>query len=135
MSIPVSKTLDEIRNDLFAKITSIQDQGFFPQKLNLNKGVVRGLIELWAWGLYQLYQFLILVFGQLFPSMATGLWLDLHCAQVGVKRQLATKALGQVRFIREDTQENISIRKNQVIKTRPDGTRSEERRVGKECRL
>lgn len=122
MSIPVSKTLDEIRNDLFAKIASIQDQGFFPQKLNLNKGVVRGLIELWAWGLYQLYQFLILVFGQLFPSMATGLWLDLHCAQVGVKRQLATKALGQVRFIREDTEENISIRKNQVIKTRPDGT-------------
>jgi len=120
MSIPVSKTLDEVRNDLFQKISDLQESGNLPQKLNLNKGVVRGLIELWAWGLYQLYQFLILVFGQLFPSLATGMWLDLHCAQVGVIRQLATKALGQVLFARDNTAENITIRKNTIIKTKPD---------------
>jgi uncharacterized phage protein gp47/JayE len=121
MSIPVSKTLDEVRSDLFQKISDLQEAGNLPQKLNLNKGVVRGLIELWAWGLYQLYQFLILVFGQLFPSLATGLWLDLHCAQVGVERQQATKALGQVLFFRDDPADNITIRKNTIIKTKPDG--------------
>lgn len=122
MSIPVEKTLEEIRQDLFARINAVQDEGWLPQRLNLNKGVIRGLIELWAWGLYQLYQFLILVFRQLFPSMATGAWLDLHCAQVGVKRQAATKALGRVTFFRENAGGNVTIRKNTVVRTKPDGT-------------
>lgn len=122
MSIPVNKTLEEIRQDLFYRINAVQDEGWLPQRLNLNKGVIRGLIELWAWGLFQLYQFLIMVFGQLFPSLATGTWLDLHCAQVGVFRQEATKALGTVMFYREDTDGNVTIRKNTIVKTRPDGT-------------
>lgn len=121
MSIPVSKTLDEIRTDLFSRISGLQEQGWLPQRLNLNKGVVRGLIELWAWGLYQLYQFLVVVFGQLFPSLATGTWLDLHCAQVGVERQAATKAEGQARLSRTDTADNVTIPENAVFKTRVDG--------------
>ena len=121
MSIPANKTLEEIRQDLFSKIVSVQAEGWLPARLNLNKGVIRGLIELWAWGLFQLYQFLIMVFGQLFPSLATGKWLDLHCAQVGVVRQAATKALGRVNFYREDTADNISIRKGMIIRTRMDG--------------
>ncbi|MCG8643352.1 MAG: baseplate J/gp47 family protein [Desulfobacterales bacterium] len=121
MSIPVSKTLDEVRQDLFDRIASVQSQGHLPQQLNLNKGVVRGLIELWAWGLYQLYQFVILVFHQLFPVMATDKWLDLHCSQVGVQRQTQTKALGRVNFTREETAGNVTIRKNSIVKTKPDG--------------
>ena len=122
MSIPVEKTLDEIRQSLFSRIQAVQEQGFLPQRLNLNKGVVRGLIELWAWGLYQLYQFMIVVFGQLSPTLATGSWLDLHCAQVGIARQAATKAVGRVTFYRDNTDDNISIRKSMIVKTRPDGT-------------
>ena len=124
MSIPIKKTLEQVRQDLFSRINSIQDQGWLPQRLNLNKGVARGLIELWAWGLYQLYQFMVVVFGQLFPSLATGMWLDLHCSQVGVIRQANTKALGKVNFYREDTTDNISIRKDMILRTRPEDGRA-----------
>lgn len=121
MSIPIEKTLDEIREDLFSRISAVQEEGYLPQILNLNKGVVRGLIEIWAWGLYQLYQFVIVAFKQLFPSLATGVWLDLHCAQVGLTRQEATKAMGQVTLSREDTVDNITIPAGTVFKTKPDG--------------
>lgn len=121
MSIPIEKTLDEIRDELFSRILSVQEEGYLPQKLNLNKGVVRGLIEIWAWGLYQLYQFMAVVFKQLFPSLATGVWLGLHCAQVGVTRQEATKATGQVTLSRTDTADNVTIPDGAVLKTKPDG--------------
>jgi len=121
MLIPIEKNLNEIRNDLFSRISAVQNEGYLPQMLNLNKGVVRGLIEIWAWGLYQLYQFMAKVFKQLFPSLATGVWLDLHCLQVGVTRQEATKATGRVRFSRADTDENVIINRGKVLKTKPDG--------------
>ena len=53
--------------------------------------------------------------------MATDRWLDLHCSQVGVQRQVQTKALGKVNFTREETAGNVTIRKNSIVKTRPDG--------------
>ncbi|MBW2599332.1 MAG: baseplate J/gp47 family protein [Deltaproteobacteria bacterium] len=121
MSIPVNKTLEEIRTDLFEKISSVQQDGWLPEFLNLNRGPVRGMIELWAWGLYQLYQLLALVLRQAFPSTATGDWLDLHCKQVGVERLAATKAKGTVWFTREGTSGNVSIPKGKIIKTKPDG--------------
>lgn len=121
MSIPVNKTLEEIRTDLFNRISSVQADGYLPKFLNLNRGPIRGMIELWAWGLYQLYQLLALVLKQAFPSSATGSWLDMHCDQVGVKRLAATKAEGTVYFIREETSGNVSIPAGRIVKTRPDG--------------
>lgn len=121
MSIPVNKTLDEIRNDLFSKISSVQQDGYFPTFLNLNKGVIRGMIEIWAWGLFQLYTFLALVLKQAFASTATGAWLDLHCKDVGVTRLSATKALGKVIFTRLVTEENTAIPAGRIMKTKPDG--------------
>jgi len=130
MSIPINKTLDEIRTDLFQRINEVQDdyaaKGWLPKRLNLNKGVVRGLIELWAWGLYQLYQFLASIFQQTFPKIdslngASGLWLDLHCKQVDVTRKAATKAKGQVYFMRSGSSGNVPIPAGRIVRTLPDG--------------
>ena len=121
MSLPIEKSLADIRTDLYSRVASVQQDGFLPQSLNLNRGPVRGLIELWAWGLYQLYQFLILVLGQVFPETATGKWLDLHCAQVRVTRQAATKAEGKVIFSRSGTSGNVPIKSGRVVRTKPDG--------------
>jgi uncharacterized phage protein gp47/JayE len=63
-----------------------------------------------------------IVFQQLFPLIATDDWLDLHCNQIGVERQQATKARHQVRFFREDTAGNVNIPKGRIVKTKPDGT-------------
>lgn len=122
MSTPVSKTLSDIRTELFGKISDLQEEGQLPQTLNLNKGVVRGLIELWSWGLYQLYQFLIAVFEQTFATLATGSWLDLICEQVNITRKTATKSQGSVMVSREDTEGNIIIPKGAIFKTKADGT-------------
>jgi len=122
----VSKSLDSIRQEMFDRAASVQEEyaakGWLPIRLNLNKGIARGLIELWCWGLWQLYQFLALVLKQAFPDSATGLWLDLHCRQVGVTRRLATKAAGVVYFIRTGTAGNLPIPAGRVVRTRPDGS-------------
>ncbi|MDH3975539.1 MAG: baseplate J/gp47 family protein [Deltaproteobacteria bacterium] len=117
MSIPISKTLDQVRQDLFDKISSVQQEGWLPSKLNLNKGIVRGMIELWAWGLFQLYAFLATLLKQAFPSTATGPWLVLHCDGVGVKKLLKTKAKGNVRFYRTGSTGNVNIDAGSVVKT------------------
>lgn len=121
MSIPISKTLDDIRTDIFGKIQAVQQDGRLPENVNLNRGPFRGLIELWAWGLYQLYSFLVLILGEAFPSMASGVWLDLHCEQVDITRKQETKATGTVYFTRSDTEGNVPIAAGRVIKTKPDG--------------
>lgn len=121
MSIPIEKTLDDVRNDLFSQISSVQQAGYLPGFLNLNRGVVRGLIELWAWGLYQLYAFLASVLKQAFASTATGLWLVLHAAQVDLIPKAATKAKGTVYFTRTGSSGNVNIPAGKIVKTLPDG--------------
>lgn len=121
MSIPVSKTLEEVRTGLFEKISQVQQDGWLPQNLNLNRGPIRGLIELWAWGLYQLYLFLLAVLPQAFPNTSTSDWLELHAEQVGLLRLPATKALGNVYFTREASGGNVNIPANRIVKTLPDG--------------
>jgi uncharacterized phage protein gp47/JayE len=125
MSIPIDKSLEDIRTDMFARLNEVQDEyaanGWLPVKLNLNKGVFRGLVEMWCWGLLQLYKFLAYVLQQGFPSLSGGAWLDLHCRQVGVERLPATRTIGVVRFIRDDSSGNVSIPAGRVVKTRPDG--------------
>ncbi|HPK04091.1 MAG TPA: baseplate J/gp47 family protein [Candidatus Sumerlaeota bacterium] len=121
----VSRSLDEIRQNLFDRLTSKQEEyaatGWLPIRLNLNKGIVRGLIELWAWGLWQLYQFLGEILKQAFPDTATGKWLELHCRQVGVSRKAWTKTQGVVYFIRLAAGGNVAIPAGRVVKTKPDG--------------
>lgn len=121
MSIPANKTLEEVRTSLFQYIGQVQQAGWLPQMLNLNRGPIRGLIELWAWGLYQLYLFLLSILPEAFPNTSTTDWLDLHADQVSLTRLPATKARGTVYFTRETAGGNVNIPKNRVVKTRPDG--------------
>ncbi len=125
MSVPVHKTLAEIREDLYTRINAVQDEyaakGWLPNRLNLNKGVVRGLIEIWAWGLYQLYQVLAVILNQAFPESASTTWLDLHADQVEASRKQATKAVGKVIFT-GDARGNVPVPKGRILRTPPDGT-------------
>lgn len=122
----LSKTLDECRQMLFARIEEVQDEyqakGWLPLRLNLNKGVVRGLIEIFAWGLYQLYQFLAAILVEGIPKQASGDWLDLHADQVEQPRKQATKATGRLVFIRHEARGNTLIPMGRVVSTMPDGT-------------
>lgn len=122
----VNRSLDEIRQSLFDRINDKQEeyvaQGWLPIRLNLNKGIVRGLIEIWAWGLYQLYQFLAMVLKQAFADSATGPWLDLHCKQVDVYRKKNTKAKGLIYLLRLDSVGNMPIPAGRIVRTLPDGT-------------
>lgn len=122
----VSKSLETLRQEMFDNLTAKQEEyaakGWLPIRLNLNKGIVRGLIEMWCWGLWQLYQFLALVLNQAFPDKATGLWLELHCRQVGITRKPATKAAGTVYFTRAGIAGNVPIPAGRVVRSKPDGT-------------
>lgn len=122
----VSKSLDSIRQEMFDRVAAVQEdyfaKGWLAARLNLNKGIVRGMLELWCWGLWQLYLFLALVLKQAFPDMATGLWLELHCKQVGVTRRPATKVAGTIYFTRAGDVGNVLIPAGRVVRTRPDGS-------------
>lgn len=126
MSTPISKTLEEIRTEVFGYITQVQDEyktkGWLPASLNLNKGIFRGAIEIWCWGLFQLYSFLITILPMAFPESAKGLWLELHCKQVGIKKKLATKTVGTFFLLRDETSGNLPIPAGRIVKTLPDGT-------------
>ena len=78
----LSRTIEEIRASVFTYVESVQDalseKGFLPRRLNLNKGVVRGILEIFCWGYWQIYSLLQRLMLQVAPAFATGEWLDLH---------------------------------------------------------
>lgn len=124
----LAKSLDDIRSELFTRMEEVQDdyiaKGWLPAQLNLNKGIVRGLIELFAWGLWQLYQFLNYIFSQAVPLESSGDWLEVHASQVDLTRKPALKALGTVNFSRPhgaNIESNIRIPAGRIVRTRPDG--------------
>ena len=127
MSIRLDRTIDDIRASLFARIEAVQDEyaskGWLPRRLNLNKGVVRGIIEIYAWGSWQLYNFLSVIHKEAIPSESSGEWLDLHASQVDLKRKPATKAKGNVLFYRAENLRlgNIRIPQGRILRTPPDG--------------
>ena len=122
----LSKDIADLRASLFARIESVQDEyaarGWLPSRLNLNKGVVRGILELFCWGQWQLYNFLNTIHKQAIPLDSSGDWLDTHAAQVDVSRKAATRAEGTVLFLRGEMSGNVSIPVGRIVRTRPDGT-------------
>lgn len=124
----LSKTLAEIRQELYDNMNKVQDEliteGYLPQRLNLNKGIARGLIEIFAFGLWQLYQNMEKTMQEAVPKNSTKSWLDVHSDQVGIARKQSQKAYGNIAFYRldlENTERNIVIPKGKIVKTQPDG--------------
>ena len=113
---------------MFGYVESAQDslaaRGYLPARLNLNKGVVRGLLEIFCWGYWQIYSLLERLLTQATPSRATGAWLDMHAASVDLSRRAATKARGKVRFLRAaqgSLEANVTIPAGRIVRTLPDG--------------
>lgn len=96
-------------------------KGWLPARLNLNKGIARGFVELFAWGLWQLYNFLDVIHKQAIPRESSGEWLDVHAAQVDVTRKPSTQAQGTVLFRRGEATGNIRIPAGRIVRTLPDG--------------
>ncbi|WP_302540138.1 baseplate J/gp47 family protein [Bilophila wadsworthia] len=121
----LSKDIDDIRAGLFSRIEQVQDEyaakGWLPARMNLNKGVVRGIIELFAWGLWQVYTFLSIIHQQAIPRSSTGEWLGVHATQVDLTRKPATKARGSVLFLRGEQTGNVRIPAGRILRTPPDG--------------
>lgn len=125
----LSKTIDDVRASIFAQVEAAQAdlaaKGWLPMRLNLNKGVVRGLLELYCWGYWQIYALLQRLMKQAVPATSTGDWLDTHAASVNLSRRPATKATGKVRFYRSPASSlatNINIPARRIVRTLPDGT-------------
>lgn len=125
MGVRLSRDISELRQSLFSKIEAVQDEyqakGWLPARLNLNKGIVRGILEMFCWGQWQLYNFLSLVHKQAIPLDSESAWLDTHAEQVNCKRRPATKARGNVRFLRGSFKGNLIIPKGRIVRTNPDG--------------
>lgn len=121
----LDRDIADLRSRLFGHVEQVQDEysakGWLPARLNLNKGIVRGLLELFSWGQWQLYNFLALVHRQAVPLTADGEWLDLHASQVAEARKPATKARGNVKFLRGSLKGNVRIPQNRIVRTLPDG--------------
>ena len=124
----LGKSIDDIRAELFARIEEAQDEyqekGWLPARLNLNKGIVRGILELVCWMIWQLYQVLNTIYRQAVPLEASGEWLDVHAVQVGISRKPELRAEGSVTFSRPegaDTNRNIPIPAGTIVRTLPDG--------------
>jgi phage-related baseplate assembly protein len=122
----ISRSIEDIRAGLYARIDAVQTEyaarGWLPRRLNLNKGVVRGLIELFAWGKWQIYTLLQRLMQQGVPHYSAGEWLDLHAQSVGLTRKPATKAKGRVDFYRrESAGGNVVIPAGRIVRTLPDG--------------
>jgi len=121
-----NKTRESIRQELFAEIENRQieyfSKGWLPTKLNLNRGIVRGILEIVIYGFYLFYQVLDNLLDQVSPNKATGTWLDIHCDDIGIKRKIKTKAKGYVQFIRDkDNSSNIKIAIGKIVGTKTDG--------------
>lgn len=122
----ISRTIDAIRSDIYLRLEAVQDtyaaKGWLPARFNLNKGVVRGLLEVFAWGQFQLYTLMQTVLKQAVPCYATGKWADIHAQSVELSRREATKAVGLVRFFRNPEHTgNVPIRAGRIVRTLPDG--------------
>jgi uncharacterized phage protein gp47/JayE len=125
MSVPINKNIDDIRQEMYENIESVQDEytakGWLPIRLNLEKGIMRGLVEIWTWGLNQVYILLKAILDQIDIDNASGLWLELICRWVQIFRKKKTKAIGTILFSRTDTAGNCVIKQDRIVRTRADG--------------
>ncbi len=128
----IDKSLDDIRQDLYTNISQFQTSGNLPKKLSLFDGVLRGMVELTAWGLYQLYGYLKFKLLQAFPHLSTGVDLLQHCESVGLVPKPASKTEGVLKVTRIDTVGVKTIPVGKIFKTRKDSQGQEYRYISTE---
>jgi len=115
------KTIDEIREGMVSRVQGVQEAGYLPKSLNFYRGAFRGLVELWAFGLYQLYLVMDSAISQAIPTLADQEeWVERHLAQVGLTRKAARRAEGRLTIKRESTIGNFVVPSGRVFATLPD---------------
>lgn len=133
----LDKPLGDIRSRLYGHLDTSLDEyaatGHLPRRPSLNKGVLRGLIELYAWGQHQVYRILNRILQQAVPGTATGQWLEVHADGAGLSRLPATKAQGKVRFYRGNGSGNVPIAKGRIVRTPADSKGQHHRYVTTEA--
>jgi len=93
---------------------------------NLNPGgVFRTFLEIGAQGLADLHGLLEQVVAQGYVRTATGRWLDLKAAELGLQRQAARRTEGRIRFWREEAGTEVRIPAGTILATQtsPGGDR------------
>jgi len=116
------KSLDEIKQGMLTHIQAAQENGYLPKVLNFYRGPFRGLIELWAFGLYQLYAVLDNATKQATPTEADeDGWVERHIEQVGLERKSARRTSGRLKLKRANAQGNFVVPPGRTFSTLPDG--------------
>ncbi len=109
-----NKTETEIKNEIFEEI-----KANIPQITNFNTGgVMRGFIEIVAKFIKAIYDLLNLVFQNAFVQFASGIWLDMKCAEIGLYRFEARKAKGYIVFERDEATSNVNIPAGTIVQSR-----------------
>jgi uncharacterized phage protein gp47/JayE len=107
------KTFDALRQTAFEQLQSAGSQ---ITNLNIG-GVFRTLVELAMQGVSDLYSLLLSVIPMGYVQYATGQWLDLKVAEIGLTRKAAQKAEGIVLFQRSEAGSVIKIAADTIVKT------------------
>ncbi|HCL55453.1 MAG TPA: hypothetical protein DHW82_00370 [Spirochaetia bacterium] len=110
------KTKDEVLAEVFSEAS---------EKLGITEfvegGDLRNILEITAEYKYRFYQLLNQVFENAFIMTASGSWLDLKCAEIGIYRTEAVKTKGTVFFYRNTADSsNIVIPAGTMVKTKID---------------
>ncbi|MEM4711172.1 MAG: baseplate J/gp47 family protein [Candidatus Woesearchaeota archaeon] len=108
------KTETEIKNEILEEI-----KANIPQITNFNTGgVMRGFIEIIAKFIKSIYDLLNLVFKNAFLKTASGIWLDMKCAELGLYRFEARRTKGYIVFERDFATTNINIPAGTIVQSR-----------------
>ena len=108
------KTFEQLCQETFAALAAA---GFPVTNLNVG-GVFRTGTEAHLQAIADLYALLVRVVPQGFTTLATGTWLDLRAAELGLSRQPATRARGTIVFGRNITGEAVVIPAGTLVKTK-----------------
>lgn len=116
-----AKTVDQLVQQAFERL---RDAGSAITNLNIG-GVFRTFIELFSQGLADLYDLLATVVPQGYVQSASGAWLDLKAADLGLTRLAARRTVGVARFYRSTSDGNVTIPAGVVVATKssPQGDR------------
>lgn len=107
------KDMDDLVSEALQRMRALKTR---ITDLNIG-GIFRTLIELSSRGTADLYQLLLAVLPQGFPTKSSGCWLDLHCEGMGLQRKPAKRTTGIVKFARKNASGSLRIPTGSTVKT------------------